>query len=128
MRFLPFSWSDTFSFCGRVWGCKPKPPKIPSAQIQPCNDRIQVDDLTVVAKSVMPVQVDVAPRHRRNLLDQCQGSRVTAHLVLGEQPRQDGGVVVDDGVCDQSRALIAALDFDVGSTGQLFLAADLGNG
>jgi hypothetical protein len=27
-----------------LWGCKPKPQKIPSAQIQPRHDCIQVDE------------------------------------------------------------------------------------
>ena len=44
------------------WGCKPKPSKIPSPQLQPRHDRIQVDDLSVAAEGVVPVQVDVAPR------------------------------------------------------------------
>jgi hypothetical protein len=39
---------------GTIWlplgGCKPKPPKIPSGQIQPRHDRIQVYDLPAVAK------------------------------------------------------------------------------
>jgi hypothetical protein len=69
------------------------------------------------------VQVDVAPRRRRQLLDQRQGFRVATRLVLREQPRQDGGVVIDDRVRDQPRALIADLDFDVGPAGQLLLGA-----
>jgi hypothetical protein len=109
-------------------GCKPKPPKIPSTQLQPRHDGIQVDDLSVAAEGVVPVQVDVAPRRRRHLPDQRQGFRVFARLVLREQPRQDGGVVVDDRIRDQPRALVADLDFDVGPAGQLLLAADLGDG
>ena len=38
-------------------GCKPKPQKIPSAQIQPCHDRIQADDLPSAA-CVVPVKMD----------------------------------------------------------------------
>jgi len=72
--------------------------------------------------------VDVAPRRWRDLLDQGQGFRVPAGLARREQPRQDGGVVVDDGIRDQPRALIADLDVDVGPAGQLLLAADLGDG
>ena len=30
----------------RAWGCKSKPPKIPSPQFQPRHDRIQIDDLS----------------------------------------------------------------------------------
>jgi hypothetical protein len=89
------------------WGCKPKPPKIPSTQLQPRHDGIQVDDLSVAVEGVVPVQVDVAPRRRRHFLDQRQGFRVSARLVLREQPRQDGGVVVDDRIRDQPRALVA---------------------
>jgi hypothetical protein len=88
-------------------GCKPKPPKIPSPQFQPRHDRIQVDELSVAAEGVVPVQVDVAPRRRRQLRDQRQGFRVAARLILREQPRQDGGVVIDDRVRDQPRALVA---------------------
>jgi hypothetical protein len=47
---------------------------------------------------------------------------------LREQPRQDGGVVVDDRIRDQPRALVTDLDFDVDPGGQLLLAADLGDG
>jgi hypothetical protein len=36
-------------------GCKPKPPKIPSPQLQPRHDGIQIDDLSVAAESVVPV-------------------------------------------------------------------------
>jgi hypothetical protein len=43
------------------WGCKPKPPKIPSPHFQPSNDRIKVDDLPVTTKFVVPVEMDVAP-------------------------------------------------------------------
>ena len=46
----------------RSRGCKPKPPKIPSAQIQPRQDCIQVNDLAGTAEGVVPVQMDVAPR------------------------------------------------------------------
>ena len=55
-------------------------------------------------------------------------TRAFARLVLREQPRQDGGVVVDDRVGDQPRALVADLDFDVGPAGQFLLVADLGDG
>ena len=109
-------------------GSKPKSPKTPLPQLQPRHDRIQVDDLSVAAEGVVPVQVDVAPRRRRHLLDQRHGFRVAARLVLREQPRQDGGVVVDDRVGDQPRALVADLDFDVGPAGQFLLAANLGDG
>ena len=51
-----------------------------------------------------------------------------ARLVPGEQPRQDGRVVVDDRIGDQPPALVADLDFDVGPAGQFLLAADLGDG
>ena len=71
----------------------------------------------------MPVQMDVAPRRWRDLLDHGQGLRVPTRLVPREQPREDRGIVVDDGVGDQPRALVADLDLDVGSTGQLLLAA-----
>jgi hypothetical protein len=36
--------------------------------------------------------------------------------------------VVDDGVCDDPRILVADLDFDVGSAGEFFLTADLCDG
>ena len=38
-------------------GCKPKPQKIPSAPIQPCDDRIQVDPLPRAVACVVPVQM-----------------------------------------------------------------------
>jgi hypothetical protein len=45
--------------------------------------------------------------------------------VLGQQSRQDGRVVVDDRIRDQSRTLVADLDLDVGLAGEFLLAADL---
>ena len=50
------------------WGCKPKPPKIPSGQIQPRDDRIQVNHPPVVAKGIASIQMDMAPGRRRIFL------------------------------------------------------------
>ena len=47
--------SNAETASGRSWGCKPKPPKIPSSQIQPRQDRIQVYGLPRPAESVVPV-------------------------------------------------------------------------
>ena len=74
----------------------------------------------------MPVQMEVTPRRRRDFFDHGEGFRIAILLAPDEQSRQDGGVVIDDGVGDQPRALIADLAFDVGSAGQFLLAADLG--
>lgn len=76
----------------------------------------------------MPIQEDVSPRRWQHPCDQGQRRHIAARLVFGEQLRQNRGIVVDDGVRDQSRALIADLDFNVGSTGQLFLSADPADG
>ena len=51
-----------------VRGCKPKPPKIPSRQIEPRYDRIQVDGLPVAAEGVVAIHVDVAPSADETLL------------------------------------------------------------
>ena len=51
-------------------GCKPKPPKIPSTQFEPRHDRIQIDDLAIAVKCVVPIQMNMAPRRRRNLFEQ----------------------------------------------------------
>ena len=76
------------------WGGKPKPPKIPSTQFQPRHDRIQIDNLTIAVKGIVPVQVNMAPRCRRNLLEQGEGFLVPAGFTLGQQPRKDRRVVV----------------------------------
>ena len=76
----------------------------------------------------MAIQVDMTPRCRRDLPDQSQGFCILARLILGEQPRQDGGVVVDDRVRDQLSALVADLDLDIGPPREFLLAADLGDG
>ena len=55
-----------------AWGSTPEPPKILSPKIKPRHDGIQVDDLCIAVEGVVPVQQDVAPRHRRNPLDQGQ--------------------------------------------------------
>ena len=110
------------------WGGKPKPPKIPSTQFQPRHDRIQIDNLTIAVKGIVPVQVNMAPRCRRNLLEQGEGFLVPAGFTLGQQPRKDRRVVVDDGVGDPPRALVTDFDFDVGLAGQFLLAADLSDG
>jgi len=54
----------------RIRGCKPKPPKIPSTQFEPRHDRIQIDDLAIAVKCVVPIQMNMAPRRRRNLFEQ----------------------------------------------------------
>jgi len=72
--------------------------------------------------------MDMAPRCRRDLLDQGQGFCILDRLILGEQPRQDGGVVVDDCVRNQLSALVARLDCDIGFADEFLLAADLGDG
>ena len=82
------------------WGCKPKPPIFPSAQIEPRHDRIKVDGLPNAAERVMPVQMDVTPRCRRDRFDHGKGFRIAVRLVSDEQPRQDGGVVKNDGIGD----------------------------
>ena len=103
---------------GPARGCKPKPPKIPSGQIQPRDDRIQVNHLPVVAKGIASIQMDMAPGRRRDLLDRGERLYTRARPVPGQQSGQDGRVVVDDRVRDQSRALVADLDFDVGLAGE----------
>jgi hypothetical protein len=61
-------------------------------------------------------------------LDQSPGLEIRAPLVLAEQPGQDCGVIIDDGIGDQPRALVADLNLDVGLAGDFFLAADLRDG
>src|SRR5450755_4585365 len=61
-----------------VGGCKPKPPKFPSGRIERRHNGIEVDELPAVTKGVVAVQEDMAPGHRRNLLDSSQGSEVRA--------------------------------------------------
>jgi len=48
-----------------AWGCKPKPPKIPSRQIESRHDRVKVNEFSVATKSVVAIQMDVSPRRRR---------------------------------------------------------------
>jgi hypothetical protein len=111
-----------------IWGCKPKPPKIPSRQIESRHDRVKVNEFSVATKSVAAIQMDVSPRRRRDFGNYGQGFRILVCLVPGKQPRQDSGVVIDDGVRDQPRTLVADLDFDIGPAGEFFLAADLCDG
>jgi hypothetical protein len=69
---LPTSLAPCFDqrrFIPCAWGCKPQPPKIPSQQIEPGHDRIQVDKFRIATKSVMAVQMDVAPSRQRHPLD-----------------------------------------------------------
>ncbi len=39
------------------WGCKPKPPEIPSGQIQARYDQIQVDDLGIPTRLLLASRV-----------------------------------------------------------------------
>lgn len=45
-------------------GSKPEPQKIPSSQLQPSHERVQVDRLSVTLERVVPVQQDVPPGRR----------------------------------------------------------------
>ena len=72
--------------------------------------------------------MDVAPSRRGHLLDYGQRFRGAGRLVLRDQPGQDGGIVIDDGICDEPGALVADLDLNVGSAGEFFLAAYLSDG
>jgi hypothetical protein len=72
--------------------------------------------------------MDVAPGRRRHFLDEGHHFCIAGRLVLSDQPRKDSGVVIDDGVRDQPRTLVADLDFDIGPAGEFFLAADLCDG
>jgi hypothetical protein len=76
----------------------------------------------------MPVQQDVPLGRWRYLGDECEYLSIAARLVLRQQPRQDGRVVVDESVGDQLGALVANFDLNVGAPGQRLLAANLGNG
>ena len=42
-------------------GSKPEPQKIPSFQLQPDHERVQVDHLAAALERVVPVQQDVPP-------------------------------------------------------------------
>ena len=66
------------------------------------------------------------PGRWRHQGDQRHGLGIATRLALRQQVRQDGRVVVDDRVRDQPSALVADLNFDVSSPGQLLLSADLG--
>ena len=81
-----------------IRGSKPEPPEILSPQIHPGQERVQVDHLASVLECVVPIQQDVAPSCRRHPGDQRHGLGVAAGLALRQQARQDGRVVVDDGV------------------------------
>ena len=110
------------------WGCKPEPQKFPSPKIKPRHESIEVDHLAIALEGVVPVQQDVPPCRWRYLGDEREYLGIGARLVLHQQPRQDGRVVVDDRAGDQPCALVADFDLDVGAPGQLLLAANLGNG
>jgi hypothetical protein len=79
-RQIPVSVENRQDFYCR--GCKPKPPNIPSAQVEPGHDRIQVDELPGAAERVVPVQMDVTPRRRRDFLDDGEGFRIAILLHL----------------------------------------------
>ncbi len=110
------------------WGCKPEPQKFPSPKIKPHHESIEVDHLAIALEGVVPVQQDVPPCRWRYLGDEREYLGIGARLVLRQQPRQDGRVVVDDRAGDQPCVLVADFDLDVGAPGQLLLAANLGNG
>ena len=41
-----------------IRGCKPKPPKIPSRQVESRHDRVKVNELSVATESVVAIQMD----------------------------------------------------------------------
>lgn len=108
-------------------GCNPDLPKIPLPPLQVCHDRIQVEYLPFATEGVVPVQMNVAPSLRRDLIDQSERFSLTGGLIFREQPRQNGEIVIDDRVCDQPRTRVADLDSDVGPASQFLFSAYLCN-
>jgi hypothetical protein len=47
-----------------IGGSKPEPQKVPSPQLQPGHERVQVDHLAAALEGVVPVQQDVPPGRR----------------------------------------------------------------
>ena len=69
----------------------------------------------------------MAPCRRRNLLEQGKCFLVRTCFTLGKQSRKNCRVIVDNDVRNQPCALVADVDFDIGSAGQFIFATDLGD-
>ena len=65
-------------------GCKPKPPKIPSPQLQPRHDRIQVDELSLAREGI-------AREDREREIPGVTSKRGGAPAVGGPYPECSGG-------------------------------------
>jgi hypothetical protein len=89
--------------------------------------RIEIDRLSAAAEGIVTVKVDMLPSDRRDFFEKSQCFGAFGRLILVEQPRKDGGVVINDRIRDQPTALIADLDVDICFTAQLFLAPYLGS-
>jgi len=96
-------------------------------QCQVSQHRIEIDRISAAAEGIVTVKVDMLPSDRRDCLEKDECFGVFSRLIFVEQPRKDGGVVIDSRICDQPTALIANLDVDIRPTAQLFLAPYLGN-
>ncbi len=79
------------------WGCKPKPKIILSGQIGTSQNSIEVDHLPVAVEGV---EQDVSPRCGRELCDERSRFAIAVRFIPGEQPRQDGRVIVNDRIGD----------------------------
>lgn len=69
------------------------------------NNCVDIDRRRRARELVAAIQIDVLPRHRRDLRQLHSAWCVPRHLMLLEQSRQDRRIVGDDAVCDQPAAL-----------------------
>ena len=83
--------------------------------------------MSASAEGIVTVKVDMLPSDRRDFFEKGQCFGVLGRLILVQEPGKDGGVVINDRICDQPAALIADFDVDIRLTAQLFFAPYLGN-
>lgn len=83
--------------------------------------------MSAAAEGIVTVKMDMLPSDRRDGFEKGRCFGAFGHSILVEEPRKDGGVVINDRLCDQPTALIADLEVNIRLTAQLFLAPDLGN-
>jgi hypothetical protein len=110
------------------WGSTPKPAEISDFQKISRQNGFQINRGPLVAECVVPKEMDVLPRRRRNSPEQVHRLFVARCQIAAQQPRQQHGIEGNHHIGNQPAAVVADIHIQIGASGQFLLAVDLGDG